>query len=74
MRSITTIVVYHRRNLTSIYTNLLFKMQWLSTTFLNTLDEWEKEVKGMPDMTNDHKNRLLLSRETCQGLKITGNI
>ena len=61
-------------HLTSIYTNLLFKMQWLSTTFLNTLDEWEKEVKGMPDMTNDHKNRLLLSRETCQGLKITGNI
>ena len=49
-------------------------MQWLSTTFLNYLDEWEKEAKSMPGMTTDHKNRLLLSRETHQGLKITGEL
>ena len=47
-------------------------MQWLSGTFLGYLEEWEKEIKKVPGLTATEQNKLLLSRETRQGLRITG--
>ena len=36
------------------------------------LDEWEEGVKGRTGFSNSEKERMLLSRETRRGLRITG--
>ena len=46
-------------------------MQWLASDFLQYLDEWEREVGSMPGPAKE-KQRACLSRETLQGLRITG--
>ena len=36
------------------------------------LDEWEREVAKEKDMEDKEKSRMMLSRETREGLRITG--
>ncbi len=39
--------------------------------FLPYLEDWEKWVKSIPDLTTTERNNMLLSSETRLGLKIT---
>ena len=57
------------------YNDNLFNLaQWLLNDFLGYLDEWEREMAGTPGLSQKEKQKLGLSRETVQGLKITGTI
>ncbi len=46
-------------------------MQWLEEDFLGYLDIWESSVQAK-DIPPVEKQKLLLSRETLDGLRITG--
>lgn len=48
-------------------------MQWLETDFLGYLKEWEDCVNARTDVPDAQKPMMLLSRETIEGLHITGN-
>ena len=48
-------------------------MKWLKETFLKYLDEWEAEVRSI-EVEKREQSRMLLSKETREGLYITGNI
>ena len=48
-------------------------IQWLKHDFLGYLDSWEAEVQQR-DATPSEKNQMCLSRETLEGLRITGLI
>lgn len=48
-------------------------MQWLEEDFLGYLEEWESSVQEQDgDFTQAEFNKMKLSQETLQGLKITG--
>ena len=47
-------------------------MQWLETTFLTYLKNWEHTVKKREVFTASQKKNMLLSATTSKGLKITG--
>ena len=49
----------------------LFLLQWLKEEFLNYLDCWEA-VHEREGVTSAEKNMMMLSRETKNGLRITG--
>ena len=57
-------------NCNSCILNVYF--QWLATDFLGYLDSWEKEVADQPGIERKEKQRMCLSKETLQGLRITG--
>ena len=46
--------------------------QWLRHTFLGYFDEWEAEISSMTTLKKKQKAAMQLSRETLEGLKITG--
>lgn len=46
-------------------------IQWLKHDFLGYLDRWEAEIQ-QTDGTPGEKNQMCLSRETLEGLRITG--
>lgn len=46
--------------------------QWLKYTFLGYFDEWEAEITSMTTLKKKQKAAMQLSRETLEGLKITG--
>ena len=48
-------------------------LQWLIDDFLEYLKEWETEVDGRKDLKKSERNKMILSRETLDGLKMTGN-
>ena len=48
-------------------------MQWLERDFLGYLKEWEDCVNARTDVPDAQKPMMLLSRETMEGLHITGN-
>ena len=48
-----------------------FTSQWLRSTFLVYLDGWKKEIDALPGLEPKEKSRMLLSRETQEGLRIT---
>ena len=48
-------------------------IQWLKHDFLGYLDRWEAEIQ-QTDATPGAKNQMCLSRETLEGLRITGVI
>ena len=50
---------------------MCFFFQWLETTFLGYFREWKKEIQSLPLEANE-KQRMLISRETMDGLEITG--
>ena len=47
--------------------------QWLEKEFLGYLDDWEKAVKERKGFTDEQKKRMILSQETLEGLRMTGN-
>ena len=51
-----------------IYTHL----QWLENDFLGYLKEWKDDVAARDDVTKAQKPRMCLSKETLEGLHITG--
>ena len=52
---------------------LSFFNQWLQDDFLDFLDSWEKESESLEKVTKEVKQRMCISRETLEGLRITGN-
>ncbi len=50
----------------------MYFLQWLETNFLGYLDEWETSVKSREGFTDAQKATMMLSRETLEGLRITG--
>ena len=46
-------------------------LQWLKDTFLSYLRDWEEKVKSLP-LSRKEKVQRCLSRETLEGMKITG--
>ena len=46
--------------------------QWLETDFLKYLLDWEDSVSRRTDIEQQDKNKLMLSRETLEGVRITG--
>ena len=52
------------------YTHDVF--QWLEKEFLAYLDDWERSVNEREGYTTAQKNRMILSKETLLGLRITG--
>ena len=46
--------------------------QWLEKDFLGYLQEWEESVNSRLDVSDTNKAKMLLSRETIEGLHITG--
>ena len=49
--------------------------QFLKKEFLeNYLGRWEQQVSETPGLTKEEKSRLLLSKQTILGWKITSNI
>lgn len=49
---------------------MYFNVQWLESEFLEYLLQWEKSVKEQSDLQVKEQNKLMLSRETKEGLKI----
>ena len=47
-------------------------MQWLERDFLGYLDHWEESVWAREGFTPGEKAMMLLSRETREGLRMTG--
>lgn len=49
-------------------------MQWLENDFLGYLKEWKDSVDARTDVPKAEKPTMLLSRETQEGLHITGTL
>ena len=50
-------------------------MQWLEETYLKYLDDWEASVQSREGKYTDaERNRMLLSQETRDGLRMTGTV
>lgn len=45
-------------------------MQWLSKDFLGYLDEWEEEISRIPKLKKSEKQKLCLSAQTLEELRI----
>ena len=52
--------------------NGILVLQWLKDDFLGYLSEWEKSVSSRDGFTSKEKSFMCLSRETLEGLQITG--
>jgi len=48
-----------------------WRFEWLDKTFLGFLREWEEEGGQVAGLTKDEQNRLCLSKQTLEGLRIT---
>ena len=46
-------------------------VQWLKESFIIYLDEWEEELAKDKSVCKRTKSRMMLSRETREGLHIT---
>ena len=51
---------------------VFFFSAWLKRDFLGYLDEWERSVNSRDDICNADKAKLMVCKETVQGLRITG--
>ena len=47
-------------------------MQWLESDFIGYLDHWDSAVRGRQGFTPGQKATMTLSRETREGLRMTG--
>ena len=54
----------------TIFSIIIIILQWLKD-FLVWLDDWEAEVKVI-DCPEDEKSRMMISKETRTGIRITG--
>ena len=52
--------------------SLLSTLQWLREEFLPYLDDWKASVNQRCGFSSAQKQKMLLSRETMDGLTITG--
>lgn len=57
---------------TTVYLNTQKFHQWLLKDFLSYLQEWEDEAKELSGGARE-KSKYCLSKETLEGLRITGN-
>lgn len=48
------------------------RFEWLETVFLGYLNEWETAARSRSDLNEKEREKLMLSRETREGLRITG--
>ena len=48
-------------------------MQWLREDFMKYLQDWQQEVNALPVKMKE-RQKFCLSRETMDGMKITGKI
>lgn len=68
--------MHHSYNKLGIITKYYIQshLQWLIDVFLAYLDEWEASVKARKDhdFTKGEKCKMLLSKETLLGIKMTG--
>ena len=55
-----------------IYIMVLILLQWLEKEFLGYLNEWEESVEGRVEIEKKERNKMLLSRETIEGLRMSG--
>ena len=51
---------------------LSYGFQWLKEGFLGYLDDWERSVNSREGFTSAQRNMMLLSQQTIEGLRITG--
>ena len=61
---ITILVVFHVCNYTLL--------QWLEKDFLGYLAEWDEMMQGREDFTAAEKKKMTLSKDTLDGLHMTG--
>ena len=54
-----------------MYIMALILLQWLEKEFLGYLNEWEESVEGRVEIEKE-RNKMLLSRETIEGLRMSG--
>ena len=47
-------------------------LQWLEKDFLGYLDKWEASVRAREGFTRAEKTSMTLSKETLEGLRLTG--
>ena len=47
-------------------------LQWLKDDFLNYLNAWEEKVSEREGYSTAQKEKMLITKETRKGLKITG--
>ena len=55
-----------------MYIMALILLQWLEKEFLGFLNEWEESVEGRVEIEKKERNKMLLSRETIEGLRMSG--
>ena len=53
-------------------THYILNLQWLERDFLDYLNEWRSSVAGRDGFTSAEKAMMTLSRETLEGLRVTG--
>ena len=53
---------------------LFVLLQWLEEDFLQCLSSWDDSVSALPGVTTAQKQAMTLSRETKEGLKMTGTL
>ncbi|XP_078610651.1 uncharacterized protein LOC144881434 isoform X2 [Branchiostoma floridae x Branchiostoma japonicum] len=58
-------------NLKPYYSVEDVRFTWLESEFLVFLDEWERQCQANINMTKKEKNKLCLSKQTLEGLRIT---
>ena len=55
-----------------IYFIVIIILQWLINDFMDYLRQWEAEVESRKDLTKSERNKMILPKETIDGLKMTG--
>ena len=53
---------------------IYYVIQWLEEEFLQWLDEWQQEVEQPADRTATEKEKMIISKETLTGLRMTGTV
>ena len=53
---------------------LILYVQWLEKDFLGYLREWEDSVQRRGGFTKEEKDRMTISKETLEGLRMTGTV
>ena len=48
--------------------------KWLKVEFLGYLEKWENYVVSVPNLSKRERQRIMLSKETISGWKMTGGI
>jgi len=48
-----------------------WRFEWLKGTFLKYINDWKQETQDLPVLSKEMKNRLCLSHQTIEGIRIT---